>query len=272
MKNSWGSESEYKTTPDGEIIGKKDWGIVDENGNHTGYFYLSYYDKGVLAPETLVFDTDLANENGMSVWMYDYMPSVLDEVMKNQSGSVIKTANVFTNDSGEDVKLSAVSTKTTSQRAKVVYSVYRLNENSANPEDGEYLGKRVTYHEYAGFHRLPLNGDLTIKNGDRIAVVVEESVVNRDGNKMYEYTANAGLAKPLADALDMPFYGNAIVNHGESYIYENGKWTDWADHRLAYTDDLKTSFESEGITDVNNDNINDMVCVDNFSIKIYVTK
>ena len=272
VKNSWGSENEYKTSPNGEIIGKKDWGIVDKNGNHTGYFYLSYYDKGVMSPETLVFDTDLDNDNGMGVWMYDYMPSILDSTMKTESIGVIKTANVFTNDSGEDVKLRGVSTKTSSQRAKVVYSIYRLNENSANPEDGEFLGKRVAYHEYAGFHRLPLRGDLTIKDGDRIAVVVEESVVNKDGNKVYQYTVNAGLGKPLADELDLPFYGKAVVNHGESYLYENGKWTDWADHKLTYSDALKESFEEEDITVVNNDNVNDMLAVDNFSIKMYVTQ
>ncbi len=33
-----------------------DWGIVDENGLHTGYFYLSYYDEGISAPESFRFD------------------------------------------------------------------------------------------------------------------------------------------------------------------------------------------------------------------------
>ena len=156
--------------------------------------------------------------------------------------------------------------------ARKALKEYKEEELEMTLEDGEFLGKRVAYHEYAGFHRLPLRGDLTIKNGDRIAVVVEESVVNKDGNKVYQYTVNAGLGKPLADELGLPFYGKAIVNHGESYLYENGKWTDLADHKLTYSDALKESFEEEEITVVNNDNVNDMLAVDNFSIKMYVTE
>ena len=35
------------TLPDGTEVGKSGWGIVDEQGNHPGYFYISYYDKSL---------------------------------------------------------------------------------------------------------------------------------------------------------------------------------------------------------------------------------
>ena len=51
--------------------------MKNEQGQHTGYFYLSYYDKTVMNPETFVFDCDLGRDDGIfSVWSHDYMPSI----------------------------------------------------------------------------------------------------------------------------------------------------------------------------------------------------
>ena len=174
VKNSWGSETDFYTLPNGMPVNYKQWGIVNDEGKHTGYFYISYYDKTLDYAESMVFDADLLIEGTqLDVWMYDYMPSI--EVtkikegngeLKDQQPEMLKTANVFRNDSGSDVRLYSVSTKTASPRARVVYSVYKLNEDYANPEDGEYLGKKVAYYEYAGFHRQQLRGDLIIKAGE----------------------------------------------------------------------------------------------------------
>ncbi len=270
VKNSWGSETEYKEGINGGSIGCSDWGIVDENGKHTGYFYLSYYDKGVTNPESMVFGMDLAEESGMGVWMYDYMPSVLDVLMKIKSSDVLKTANVFTNDEGKDVALRSVSTKTANQRSRVVFSVYRLRDGAANPEDGELLGKKVGYFEYAGFHRLPLNGDIRIKDGEKIAVVVEESIVNENGEKIYEYTVNSGLSKETAQAIgNQPVYSVGVVNPGESYLYENGQWKDWANTEVAMPGGSENELGSMGLGG-EGVSFKDLFTVDNFSIKAYV--
>ena len=270
VKNSWGSETEYKEGPNGMNIGYSDWGIVDGQGKHTGYFYISYYDKSVTNPESMVFGMDMAEEGGMGVWMYDYMPSILDQALKIQSESVLKTANVFTNDSGKAVKLRSVSTKTANQRTRVVFSIYLLGENAANPEDGELLDKKVAYYEYSGFHRLPLNDDIRIEDGEKIAIVAEESAVGVDGTKLYEYAVNSGFTKQTAEAFgQMPTYSIGVVNKGESYLYENGKWTDWADYEMPFDGDMKQEMSALGI-EGDDAGFKDLFTVDNFSIKAYV--
>ena len=271
VKNSWGSETDYYTLPDGTPVNYMQWGIVNDEGKHTGYFYISYYDKTLDFPESMVFDADLMIEGTqMGVWMYDYMPSIEIEgikegsaEIKDQGTEVLKTANVFLNDSGSDVRLYGVSTKTASPRARVVYSVYKLNEDAADPEDGEFLGRKVAYYDYAGFHRQQLRGELTIRDGEKIAIVVEESVVGNDGEKLYEYAVNMAPSRKYAEATDNTKYGVSVVNKGESFIYEDGQWKDWADE-LA---EANTSVaEEKGVE------LSDILSVDNFSIKAYVVR
>ena len=267
VKNSWGSETDYVTLPNGTVVGKDTWGIEDADGKHTGYFYISYYDKTLNNAETMVFDTDLLMEGtDMGVWMYDYMPSSFafetGVETKDQSADVLKTANVFVNDTGSDVRLYSVSTKTASPRARVVYSLYLLNDGAQNPEDGKLLDRKVGYYEYAGFHRQKLNGEITIKDGETLAIVAEESVVNADGEKLYEYAVNTAPTEKTAEALETLQYGVAVVNKGESFLYEDGQWKDWSD-ALA---EAEQESAGDGFS------LKEAVAVDNFSIKAYVLR
>ncbi|MBR4721386.1 MAG: S-layer homology domain-containing protein [Clostridia bacterium] len=260
IKNSWGSETEYVTLENGMQVGKEDWGIEDENGNHTGYFWLSFYDKTICSCESMSFDTDLYDAGGdFDVWMYDYMPALtrieLDTLVQDES--LLKTANVFKNDTDADAHLYAVSSRTALPDAEVKYAVYKLSENSLNPEDGTLLETKSAEYEYPGFHREKLTGEVTIYPGESIAVVVEETVVE-DGVKLYEYSENAGFTKENAESVGAPFYCVAVINPGESYLYETdeetgeGKWTDYYDNEFR-------------------DSMSDTYTFDNFSIKAYVT-
>ena len=214
-----------------------------------------------------MFDTDLLMDGtDMGVWMYDYMPSSFafetGVETKDQSADVLKTANVFVNDTGSDVRLYSVSTKTASPRARVVYSLYLLNDGAQNPEDGKLLDRKVGYYEYAGFHRQKLNGEITIKDGETLAIVAEESVVNADGEKLYEYAVNTAPTEKTAEALETLQYGVAVVNKGESFLYEDGQWKDWSD-ALA---EAEQESAGDGFS------LKEAVAVDNFSIKAYVLR
>ena len=270
VKNSWGSETEYATREDGTPIGKKAWGVRNGEGLATGYFYLSYYDKNLTGPESMVFDIDLIQAGGlMSVFAYDYMPSLFAEANANYSVrdvNVLRTANVFTNTTDREVAVYGVSTKTASPRARVEYAMYRLKEDAKNPEDGEYLGKRLAYYDYAGFHREALvKGEIRLQPGERIAVVVTETVTDIDGVKQYEFTANQSLSKELAGMIGGQMYGVAVVNRGESFVYQNGQWTDWFDYEKKPDDSLTEALSSLGVAPTP-----ELVSTDNFSIKLYV--
>ena len=159
-----------------------------------------------------------------------------------------------------------VPTKTAHPNATVTYSVYRLNEGFQNPEDGELLGTSTAAYEYAGFHREKLDGSIVIGAGESFAVVAEETVVE-NGNTLYEYAVNISYSKAHAEAVqaseaendvssddrdrNADEYGVAVVNKGESYIYDNGAWTDWTEYepRTRLLDDY---------------------AIDNFSIKAYM--
>ncbi len=270
VKNSWGSETEYATREDGTPIGKKAWGVRNGEGLATGYFYLSYYDKNLTGPESMVFDIDLIQAGGlMSVFAYDYMPSLFAEANANYSVrdvNVLRTANVFTNTTDREVAVYGVSTKTASPRTRVEYAMYRLKEDAKNPEDGEYLGKRLAYYDYAGFHREALvKGEIRLQPGERIAVVVTETVTDIDGVKQYEFTANQSLSKELAGMIGGQMYGVAVVNRGESFVYQNGQWTDWFDYEKKPDDSLTEALSTLGVAPTP-----ELVATDNFSIKLYV--
>ena len=62
-----------------------------------------------------------------------------------------------------------------------------------------------------------------------------------------------------------PMYGVAVVNRGESYVYQDGQWTDWADCEKKLADSMVQDLSAMGI-----EVSPDMVSTDNFSIKLYV--
>ena len=253
VKNSWGSEIDYLDLREDAQIGKGEFGMKDESGKHTGYFWISYYDKTLNNCETMSFDTVLTDEDGeLGVWMYDYMPSIVsaDENTSVQSEDLIRTANVFKNDTGIDVNLYAVSTKTANPDANVKYFIYQLNENAATPEDGTLMAAGEGSYPYAGFHRVMLDSPIPVRDGETIAIVAEESVIE-DGKTLYEYGVNVAKTAKNAEETGEPMYGAAVVNQGESFIFEDGAWTDWS-------------------KDERREAIKDQYAIDNFSIKAYV--
>ena len=228
VKNSWGSETDCYDNGTGAIINENAWGILDETGKHTGYFYLSYYDKTIVSPETFDFDDDLSKAGGdMEVWSHDYMPDYTssDEDTGVRDTDLMKTANVFKNEGDDYQGLYSVSTKTASPNATVEYCVYKLNDNAAEPDDGELLYKEIAAYEYKGFHREDLDDIIIIAPGDTISIVVTESAVV-DGQTLYEYIVNAAPSKESLKE-GQSKYGVAVVNPGESFLYEDGKWIDW---------------------------------------------
>ncbi len=83
------------------------WGIVDESGRHTGYFYLSYYDATIDCPESFAFDIR-ENHDYENALQLDYLPASTTE-WTSTSESPMWEANIFTLD--KDMRINEVATR-----------------------------------------------------------------------------------------------------------------------------------------------------------------
>ncbi len=212
---------------------------------------------------TVAFVPATANAQGefpahFDVWAYDYMPSICSPQIDTtvHTTEVIKTSNVFKNDSDKPQKLYSVSTKTSAPNSTVDYSIYRVNDNTANPEEGTLLGQFSGTYEYKGFHREKLDGSIVIQPGETISIVAEESAII-DGQKKYGLNVNSGTDEEKSKELDSPCYYVSVVNPGESFYYNAGSWKDWTQVIPA----VKASLED-----------GEHYVIDNFSIKAYVVE
>ncbi len=184
VKNSWGATA--NDFPNGDV--DKEFGVLDEDGNHTGYFYLSYYDHSVCQLETFEFDlTEYSDNEEFDIDQYDYMAST--EIFSYGSSSKGSTANVYTAD--DDMAIRALSCMTAKPNTTVDYEVYLLDDEATTPNDPQHstLIYQITSETYAygGYHRLKLAEDnwIAVRAGQRYAVVTTQRAEGK-----YYITAN----------------------------------------------------------------------------------
>ena len=259
VKNSWGSESpdSIVETKTGHKIGMQKWGVKDKKGRHTGYFYVSYYDKSISTPETMTFSKDFAKDKGFYCTQYDYMPAVV--YLKFGSSKKVRAANMFRGEGKS--KLKSVSTATAVSGTKVKFDVYKLKKNAKKPDDGRKVRSFTKQFAYAGFHRANLKKVLKIKKGEKYSVVTTQYYRNSKKKKVYYYCAAAMLGKKLSKKAGAPAYGRAVVNKGESYVFTGGKWKDWKSFRNSKT--MKKTIKARDLAGI---------LMDNFAIKSYLVR
>lgn len=239
VKNSWGSATE-------EFPNKFSWGIKNDEGKSTGYFYISYYDRSLESPE--IFDFDTNHEEDIQSYIidqYDFLQS------DNSSGWVdthkLSAANVFIAE--YDEILRALSCETNSENASVEFRVYLLDDEATSPEDGELAAEVSADFEYAGYHRVKVDAPVTIKKGQKYSVVTTQTLSYKDNtyyavstnstetskeaveeaNRKTYYEHRGESVSSFEDKL-ITFYSVGVVNPGESYLYlgENDTWNDFS--------------------------------------------
>lgn len=236
VKNSWGSVAE-------EFPNKNAWGVDGE-----GFFYLSYDDKSISIPESFNFYTENYGQTAdyYLINQYDYLPS--DSVTSAQSNTETAMANVF--EAEESQRVRSLSCETAKPNTTATYELYRLKDGFANPRDGELLTTVTKTYEYGGYHRIELDEGFPMEQGQLFSVVVTlecgsdyEVIVDRAVNEN-------GMPK------DSIIYSVGVVNPGESYLLEEGAWSDWS----AEVADMKAEAAANG---------EDFFDYDNFAIKAY---
>ncbi len=138
---------------------------------------------------------------------------------------------------------------------RVTFAVYKLNDNANNPTDGTMLYRTSRNFEYSGFHRLDLDNTVKFKQGDRFSIVSTTSIINNSGTRVYNISASQNVDEEIAETLGLTSYCKAVVNDGESFLYSNGCWSDWSQE----VQNICEKPENRGL------------CIDNFSIKAYLT-
>ncbi len=247
VKNSWGADTE-------EFPNKFSWGIENEEGKATGYFYISYYDRSLVGPEIFEFDTSSEEKTGYIIDQYDYLQT--DGTSGWISGGKMKMANVFTAEYDEE--LESLSCETDEENADVEFEVYLLDDNAASPEDGQLAATASASFEYAGYHRVDVDSPVHISKGQKYSVVVTQRV-SLDGEECYAVSTNSSAnskefveeynrqvhyenrGSELSDYEDdlLSYYSVGVVNPGESYFYaeETGGWSDFSDVVTAIQED-----------------------------------
>ena len=244
VKNSWGSatNSEFYNN------GYRHWGVRNEDGQATGYFWLSYYDQSITAPEAFVFDKSNVGHS-FYIEQHDFMP--VGEVNEITVDTETGMANVFRADG--DARLSELSFQTATPGATVTYAVFLLDESFEHPTKGTPVLTGSATYPYGGFHKvtLPESQQVDMKAGQLFSVAIKEETPS--GKWCYVLPEN--MTGELAEL----FGGSSsvsVINPKESYFYTDNAWHDMSD-----TEFLDVML-GEGYTDV--------MTIDNFPIKAYL--
>ena len=254
VKNSWGSASE-------EFPNYGVWGV-----DGSGYFYLSYYDQSIMVPESLDFDVDYGSEGdaGYTVDSHSYLPS--KDLKVSLTDGETRMADVFTAETDQVVR--SVATQTATANSSVDVEVYLLDGDDVLPTDGKLVAYASGSFDYAGFHRIDLTSGVTMKDGQRYAVVATQ----RSASGQYQTLLNGGFSKEGVEYLNaagisQSYYATGVVNRGESMLYRDGEWVDWVDE----LESTKDSFAAKlaDYDSIPSDLMSSLLTFDNFPIKVY---
>ncbi len=240
-KNSWGSD--YSDFPN-----QNSWGIEDENGNSTGYFYISYYDRSLSDMQAYLFDTDMDDVTDTVIDQYDLLAS--GQEMSWTGKNKLSMANVFTAEA--DGILRSVMCKTDAENIDVELECYLLDDDYTSPCEGDPAASGEITFEHAGYHRLEIaDGGLELQKGQKYSVVVTQKQTY-DDQEYYRVFINYGMGKERTEAYNDKIreanpdlseeelvekdylwnkYAVSVVNPGESYLYigKMDKWADWSE-------------------------------------------
>ncbi len=220
------SASNFATRPagNGAWIIKNSWGTGAGDG---GYYYVSYYDTGVLSQPVVFYGYESAsydNEN-------QYDGGIITASISLSNGSNVLTdvytANVFEADSDETLGQVGFYTLSEDVTCKIsVYATVKKDSSSNTAAFSDLLGSTVSVTEAnAGYHTVDLPEGMKVSANESYAVVVELS----DSNGVAipeECTYNMGSTSYCVYGTSNKgesYYGTSVSNMYDNYSSANGQ-------------------------------------------------
>ncbi|MGI6737111.1 MAG: InlB B-repeat-containing protein [Anaerovoracaceae bacterium] len=290
VKNSWGAST--------NSFPHKSWyGIKDENGNYTGYFWLSYYDKSLNNGTTFRYDTEESKYSGLSfdIAQNDYLNNLILDADTVEKSKPTTMANVFT--APRKCTIESVSCITLAPQTQVHYEVYRLKNSFENPRDGTKIADFTKTYSYGGYKREKLNSDFLLSKGDKYSVVVTEKTAEGKYTTLVEMGQNKagknwfngfcdrwGKFYSALKNAKVRYYYSGSLDRGESFTCTNGKWQDYVSYVNANVYDQVGSYfaqmasEYSGVSEsiirgllnsIGQSSLKKYVTVDNYPIRAY---
>ena len=219
VKNSWGAST-------GSFPNKANWG-------DGGYFYLSYFDRsvtGFTAWEMAARSTSDAEE---IINQHDYMGQRSNSETRVTYAAPRAYANNFVAETDQLVK--PVSVNTYAPRTEVSIRLYLLPDDAGSsgvvvPTRGKLLASKDVVCDWAGYHRIALDGSYLVREGQRFSVVVSMVEVDAAGNRVYVASIEAANNKNMLSDYGLSHYDTVICNPGEtSVLVTIGGKTRWID-------------------------------------------
>ena len=184
---------------DGAWIIRNSYGENHKNSDH-GYFYMSYSEKTMLSG--CYFDMQPVTNYG-NVYHYNSMSFNKQNTSGKSCGFV--TANVF--EAEKDEKIAAAGFFTGLSPEDYDLSVYLLNPDCTEPQDGTLVCRTSGTLDFKGFHTIELPEHIAVKKGQKYSVVIKQPIgtnhaayfdkynYKRGVSYYAEYTAETDLSK-----------------------------------------------------------------------------
>lgn len=199
-----------ETAPgNGAWLARNTWAqSASENESFYGYFWISYYDKGLASDDAYAYtfaDADKYEHN------YQYDGSMYSGYTGKNKG-----ANVFTVDSSSTVPqvIKAVAFQTLGAEVDYTVRVYTGLTSASNPESGTLRSTVTGSTTYAGHYTIPLSSPVAVGPGERFSVVVSLGGTTMGISKERSYSSNWVTITASAKA-------------GQSFVCSGSTWSDY---------------------------------------------
>ncbi len=240
VKNSWGNydyySNEFGMTIEEYLSDFKDpetrallnafynYGIPDEKGHGSGYFWISYYDKSMAAVSALDADDASDGFDYDHIYQYDFARQPAESPISLPAAEETRTANRFQAERKE--ALAAVSVYTPRNNCTAAIQVYRLNSMEDAPDAGTLVYDIEMILPERGFQTVELNTPVILQEGDTFAVV--EQVTSQSGNETIgwlnlesvvreDLQTRENVNEQTLTVVSNPGESAALVKHGDAY-------------------------------------------------------